>query len=85
MGTPSSDATGDGYLMDFTDLSDAQDRGILKKIIKEGFSSLKPCPGDAVFVHYVGTYFGGDQDGVEFDSSRGRNEKFKFQIGKGWC
>ncbi|VDP85682.1 unnamed protein product [Echinostoma caproni] len=59
---------------DFEDLSEKNDRGILKKVVKEGYSKLKPCPGDTVIVHYVGTYFGGDQHGVQFDSSRDRNE-----------
>ncbi|TPP62527.1 Peptidylprolyl isomerase [Fasciola gigantica] len=82
MDTLECEVTRETYLEGFTDLSEAQDRGILKKVIKEGLSDLRPCPGDTVFVHYVGTYFGGDQHGVQFDSSRDRNERFKFQIGK---
>ncbi|VDM05489.1 unnamed protein product, partial [Schistocephalus solidus] len=63
---------------DFTSLTD--DRGVLKKIIKEGIKDAHPVDGDTVFVHYVGTYHGGDQHGQKFDSSRDRNERFKFNM-----
>ncbi|VDN11931.1 unnamed protein product [Dibothriocephalus latus] len=67
-------------LEDFMSLT--EDRGVLKKIIKEGIKDSCPVDGDTVFVHYVGTYHGGDQHGQKFDSSRDRNERFKFNVGK---
>ncbi|KAL7062698.1 hypothetical protein AAHC03_01066 [Spirometra sp. Aus1] len=72
--------TGPDSLEDFTSLTD--DRGVLKKVIKEGLRDSHPVDGDTVFVHYVGTYHGGDQHGQKFDSSRDRNERFKFNVGK---
>ncbi|BHF59590.1 FK506-binding protein 5 [Sparganum proliferum] len=72
--------TGPDSLEDFTSLTD--DRGVLKKVIKEGIRDVHPVDGDTVFVHYVGTYHGGDQHGQKFDSSRDRNERFKFNVGK---
>ena len=62
-----------------TDISPNQDSGILKEILREGTGEEKPGNGDNVTVHYVGTL----EDGTEFDSSRGRNEKFDFDLGKG--
>ncbi|CAH8533823.1 unnamed protein product [Schistosoma rodhaini] len=71
------------YLKDFVDLSPSGDRGILKKVLREGYSDVTPCDGDTVIVHYVGTNYGGEKHGEVFDSSRARNEKFEFTIGNG--
>lgn len=59
--------------------------GIIKKIITEGEGTATPPNGAEVYVHYVGRLV----DGTVFDSSRDRNELFKFKIGqqqviKGW-
>lgn len=61
------------------DLSPAQDRGVLKEIIKEGEGDLTPMNGCKVKVHYTGTLL----DGTKFDSSRERDKPFKFNLGSG--
>ena len=54
--------------------------GVFKKIIKPGDSSEKvPPAGSEVTVHYVGWLM----DGQKFDSSRDREEPFKFKLGVG--
>lgn len=61
------------------DISPQKDGGLFKKIITEGRGKETAMEGDEVFVHYVGTLL----DGSVFDSSRDRNEHFKFTLGKG--
>ncbi len=53
--------------------------GVLKEIIKEGSGDERPLPNDKVSVHYVGTLL----DGTKFDSSRDRQDRFSFDLGKG--
>eukprot|EP01111_Echinosteliopsis_oligospora_P003237 TRINITY_DN1518_c0_g1_i1.p1 TRINITY_DN1518_c0_g1~~TRINITY_DN1518_c0_g1_i1.p1 ORF type:complete len:402 (+),score=135.94 TRINITY_DN1518_c0_g1_i1:53-1258(+) len=62
-----------------------EDGGITKKIITPGTGTEKPTKSSKVSVHYVGTLL----DGTVFDSSRKRNDPFKFELGvgqviKGW-
>ncbi|XP_012218619.1 FK506-binding protein 59 isoform X2 [Linepithema humile] len=61
------------------DLSPAQDRGVLKEIIKEGTGDETPTNGCKVKVHYIGTLL----DGTKFDSSKDREKPFKFDLGRG--
>ncbi|XP_053605814.1 FK506-binding protein 59 isoform X2 [Plodia interpunctella] len=61
------------------DITKAGDRGVLKRIIKEGEGADTPNPGCQVTVHYTGTLL----DGTKFDSSKDRNDPFEFQLGKG--
>jgi FK506-binding protein 4/5 len=67
----------------FVDVSENKDGGVLKKILREGTVDAYPLKSDEVYVHYVGTIFGGEQDGEKFDSSRDREEEFKFKLGEG--
>ncbi|MGJ5675243.1 MAG: FKBP-type peptidyl-prolyl cis-trans isomerase [Nostochopsis sp.] len=51
----------------------------LKYIELEEGTGATPQPGQTVTVHYTGTL----ENGKKFDSSRDRNQSFKFQIGQG--
>ena len=62
------------------DVSQNQDAGCLKRIIKEGIGEEKPVEGNSVRVHYVGTF---PENGAVFDSSRDRREPFIFNLAKG--
>lgn len=61
------------------DISPKKDGGVLKEIIKEGVGEETPTLGCNVTVHYTGTLL----DGTKIDSSRDRNEPFKFDLKKG--
>jgi peptidylprolyl isomerase len=56
------------------------DGGVIKEVLVEPEEgSLSPTDGSMVEVHYVGTLL----DGTQFDSSRDRDDKFKFELGVG--
>jgi FKBP-type peptidyl-prolyl cis-trans isomerase len=56
------------------------DGGVLKEVIVEPAADAESPPeGSMVRVHYVGTLL----DGTKFDSSRDRDEEFKFELGSG--
>lgn len=63
------------------DITPAKDGGIMKELKVEGKGAETDVPwkGDKVYVHYTGTL----TNGKKFDSSKDRNEKFSFNIGKG--
>jgi len=64
----------------FTDISEEQDGGLLKKILQEGTGDERPPVGSTVEVHYVGTLAA---DGSTFDSSRDRGREFITVVGVG--
>jgi FKBP-type peptidyl-prolyl cis-trans isomerase len=61
------------------DISEEGNGGLFKKIVREGTGKHTAPEGSEVCVHYVGKL----TDGTEFDSSRNRNETFKFKLGQG--
>lgn len=74
--------TGDGQHtipMEGEDITPKKDGGVLKLVKREGTGTELPMIGDKVYVHYVGTL----EDGTLFDSSRDREDKFTFELGKG--
>lgn len=56
-----------------------EDGGVVKQVLREGQGET-PLLGQEAEVHYVGTL---QSDGSQFDSSRDRQETFKFVLGKG--
>lgn len=63
------------------DISPNQDGGVLKEVRRQGPDAVdKPWKGDKVQVHYTGTLA---EDGIKFDSSVDRGDKFSFKLGKG--
>ncbi|XP_066291133.1 peptidyl-prolyl cis-trans isomerase FKBP4-like [Branchiostoma lanceolatum] len=64
---------------DGDDITPNKDGGVLKKILRPGEGDELPLAEDRVSVHYVGTL----TDGTKFDSSRDRDDKFEFTLGKG--
>ncbi|XP_034089419.1 peptidyl-prolyl cis-trans isomerase FKBP4 [Gymnodraco acuticeps] len=65
--------------MEGEDITPKKDGGVFKLVKREGTGTELPMTGDKVSVHYVGTLL----DGSPFDSSRDREDKFSFELGKG--
>ncbi|XP_060585815.1 peptidyl-prolyl cis-trans isomerase Fkbp12-like [Ruditapes philippinarum] len=63
---------------------DCQTRPVRKYKVKENPSGAKPQSGDRVIVHYTGNLKGVNNTiGTKFDSSRDRNDPFRFTLFKG--
>lgn len=67
---------------EWIDVSEAQDGGVKKKIVKAASDDAKgpPPSGYVVTAHYTGTL---KSDGSKFDSSVDRGKPFTFTIGEG--
>lgn len=66
---------------DYVDISPEKDGALLKKVLKEGTGEAPPSGGEdkiRVKVHYTGWLL----DGTKFDSSRDKDKKFAFSLGK---
>ena len=63
----------------WSDVTPSKDGGVMKKVTSEGSGWETPEKGAEVTVHYTGTL----EDGSKFDSSRDRDEPFKFKLGEG--
>lgn len=60
------------------DITPERNKGLYKRVLKEGEGNRRPLDGSLVMVHYVGRLL----DGSVFDSSRERGEPFEFDLGK---
>lgn len=68
-----------GLYVWFGTLSGIADAGIVFKTVITNGTGPVPLPNQSVTVHYTGKL----QNGEQFDSSRDRNEPFKFKLGAG--
>lgn len=64
-------------------VSIVNDRGILKKITKQGHSHFSPIYSDIATIHYVGWYHDGEKHGELFDSSRARDKPIRVPLRRG--
>jgi len=78
--TPTTTEADDGG--PWVDVTEAQDGGIMKKVLVPAPDGAEgpPPAGYEVSAHYTGTL---EADGSKFDSSVDRGQAFKFPIGEG--
>jgi len=57
----------------------SEDGGVLKVILRQGYSDMMPEEGQLIHVHYEGKL----ESGEVFDSSYPRKDPLKFNIGEG--